>query len=143
MVSQSKNLDLVKTFKKSLMDKLYFRAEAVENEVLDNEILVVGFYTEENYLMIQFTEEFDEQNIKLGMNTYHIERDDQSYGNYGGVEKVFLKRDQIHFTLTAKGKKNMQCEEVLIDFKIGEVEWVDLKASFLKIFGDSVEVGNT
>lgn len=124
------------------MQKLQFTAIEIENDVNEYDILIVGFYNpdEEHYLMIQHQDEYDEDDADLGMNTYHIERDDQSYGNYGGVEKVILQSNQIQFILNPHGKKSLQCEEVLIDFEINDRQFLELKVSLIKIFAEAFEL---
>src|SRR5215203_4960950 len=98
--------------------RLHFETDSVLIEESDVDVLVVGFYTDENYLMIQQSlDEYDEQDIRLGMNTYHIERDDQSYGEYGGVERINLSRNSIEVELDERGRKNLQCDGVQIDFQ--------------------------
>lgn len=120
---------------------LHFETDAVEIENTDVGVLVVGFYTEENYLMIQQSlDEYDEQDVRLGMNTYHIERDDQSYGGYGGVEKINLSRNAIEVELNQTGKDNLECDGVQIDFQIDEETYRSLIEQLRFIFGDSLIV---
>ena len=120
---------------------LNFEAESVEIETTELNILIVGFYSEENYLMIQQSlDEADEQDVRLGMNTYHIERDDQSYGNYGGVSQIDLSRNSIEVDLDENGKKNLQCDGVRIDFETDEETYQLLGEKLKFIFGDAVKI---
>lgn len=120
---------------------LHFETETVEAEVNDLDILIVGFYTEENYLMIQQSlDEYDEQDIRLGMNAYHIERDDQSYGGYGGVEQIDLSRNSIEVNLNEIGKKNLQCDGVKVNFETDDENYQLLIEKLKFIFGDSLIV---
>ena len=120
---------------------LHFAAEQVEVEENDLDVLIVGFYTEENYLMIQQSlDGYDEQDAALGMDTYHIERDDQSYGGYGGVEKILLRPESIEVALDETGKENLECTAVRVDFEI-DAETFDRLAEKLRIiFGNSLTV---
>lgn len=117
--------------------KLVFETDTVEIEENDLNVLIVGFFTEENYLMIQQSlDEYDEQDIKLGMNTYHIERDDQSYGGYGGVKQITLQRNQINVELNEIGQKNLDCEQVEIEFQTDDANYQLLTEKLSYIFGD-------
>lgn len=120
---------------------LSFATDNIEILETDLNVLIVGFYTEENYLMIQQSlDEYDEQDVRLGMNTYHIERDDQSYGGYGGVERVNLRRDLIEIELNAIGKKNLECDGVRVDFEIDSDNYRLLTEKLGYVFGNSLTV---
>lgn len=120
---------------------LQFSTDAVMIEETDLDILVVGFYTDDHYLMIQQgLDEYDEQDIRLGMNTYHIERDNQSYGEYGGVERILLERNLIEIELDERGKKNLQCDRIKIDFQTDDENYRLLTEKLGFIFGDSLVV---
>jgi hypothetical protein len=120
---------------------LHFETDSVFIEETDLDVLIVGFYTDEGYLMIQQSlDEYDEQDIRLGMNTYHIERDDQSYGEYGGVEQINLSRKAIEVKLDKTGKKNLQCDSVEIDFQTDDENYELLIEKLRFIFGDALVV---
>ncbi len=121
---------------------LHFQAEAVEIEETELGVLVVGFYTEENYLMIQQSlDEPDElENERRGMNAYHIERDDQSFGGYGGVRQIILRRDSIETEFDETGKENLQCNGVKVDFPPDSTDFELLAEKLRLIFGDSLTV---
>jgi hypothetical protein len=115
----------------------HFETENVEIEETDPDVLIVGFYTEDNYLMIQQgLGEYDEQDIRLGMNTYHIERDDQSYGGYGGVSQITLHRNFFEVELDDTGQTNLQCDAVKIDFQTDTAAYELLTQKLKYIFGD-------
>lgn len=118
-----------------------FYAEEVGIEESEFEILVVGFYTEENYLMIQKTlGESDEQETDSEMNSYHVERDDQSFGGYGGVERIELSRNQIEARLDETGKANLDCDAVKVEFETDDETYKTLTEKLKFIFGDAVSV---
>lgn len=112
-----------------------FTAEAVEVEENENEVLCVGFYTEENYLMIQYSLDIEDSN-------YHIERDDQSYGGYGGVEKVTLSPNQIEVELDDIGQENLECDGVKVDFETDDETYQLLVEKLRLIFGNSLIVSS-
>ena len=71
----------------------------------------VGFVDDEhapqNYLLLQRGIEDDEQDIRLGMNTYHVELNGQGWSCYGGIEALELQRDRVYITFTAEGVREM------------------------------------
>lgn len=116
---------------------LKFETDTVEIEENDVDVLVVGFYTEENYFMIQQSlDEYDEQDARLGMDTYHIERDDQSFGGYGGVGQIKLQRNLLEVELDEKGKTNLECSGINIAFQTPEDNFRLLRKKLKFIFGD-------
>lgn len=58
--------------------------------------------------MIQHSEEYDNQNQKLGIGTYYIENNDQSMGGYGGIKELILSKNSIQIYLDDKGYKNVK-----------------------------------
>lgn len=112
---------------------LHFRAEAVEIEVNDLDILCVGFYTDENYLMIQ-------KSLDVEDSDYHIERDDQSFGGYGGVENVELLGDSVTFIFDESGKETLDCDGVKADFETDDETFQLLTEKLRFIFGDKLTV---
>jgi hypothetical protein len=116
---------------------LHFETDAVEIEETDLDVLIVGFYTEENYLMIQQSlDGHHEQDDKPEMNSYHIERDDQSYGGYGGVAQINLQPQTIEVILDEIGKKNLQCDAVRVDFETDDETYQLLTDKLKSIFGN-------
>lgn len=120
---------------------LSFEASDVAIEENEFDVLVIGFYAEDNYLIIQQSlDEYDEQDVSLGMNTYHIERDDQSYGGYGGVKQVRLSRKLIEIDLDETGKENLDCDSVRINFETDDETYTLLKEKLKQIFGEGLTV---
>ena len=60
-----------------------------------------------DYLVFQRAHEFDEQDVLLGMDTVYLERNDQGFSGYGGIESVSLFRDHLDVSLNAKGSAFM------------------------------------
>lgn len=114
---------------------LHFAAEAVEIEENDLNVLIVGFYTEENYLMIQKSLDIEDSN-------YHIERDDQSFGNYGGVETITLTQNRIEVYLDETGKENLECDGVKVDFETDDETYQLLVEKLRLIFGNLLMVNS-
>jgi hypothetical protein len=121
------------------MEKLHFTAEVIENVLNEFDILCVGFFNseEEHYLMIQYEENPDEDDTDLDLNTYHIERDDQSYGNYGGVKQIILSPNQLMVIPDEQGIENLACSEIIIDFETDSAQFAILTENLQKIFGEA------
>lgn len=117
------------------MQKIQFTAIEVENAPNEYDILMIGFYSENHYFMIQHSDEHDEEDIAAGMDTYHIERDDQSYSGYGGVQQVQLRRNQIQISLNKKGQRTLKCGEVIVDFNVPQDQWDALHDNLVLVFG--------
>jgi hypothetical protein len=120
------------------METLHFTAHTFSNEVNEFDILVIFFSNDDHYLMVQRGPD-DPQLVALGMNTYHIERDDQSYGNYGGVARARLHKQRLEFTLNADGQAHMACAGVIVDFQVAEPAYSALRESLSSIFQDAFE----
>ena len=71
----------------------------------------------DRFLMIQMAYESDEAEKANGMDTYHIEINEQSYSMYGGVTAVDLKPDVVTFYFDEAGKERMQCPSITIRYK--------------------------
>lgn len=114
---------------------MHFEAEAIEIEETEFNVLSVGFYTEENYLMIQKSLDIEDSN-------YHIERDDQSFGGYGGVVKINLSRHQIEIELDETGKETLECEGVKVDFETDDDTYQLLIEKLKFIFGNLLTIND-
>src|SRR6202012_1826770 len=79
--------------------KSAFTASYIHSEDMGDYILVgladQQFDTKE-YLAFQRAHEFDEQDVRLGMNAVHVERNDQGFSGYGGMRSVVLFPDHLH-----------------------------------------------
>jgi hypothetical protein len=89
--------------------------------------LLVGLadqkYDTVDYLTFQRAHEFDEQDVRLGMDAVHVERNGQGYSGYGGIRSVRLFPDRLQVDFDEKGVRFMgglASTEVMFDFP-GEV----------------------
>jgi hypothetical protein len=82
-----------------------FHANYVSVDDMDD-LWLVGFADEKfgtrDYLTLQRAYDDDEQDISLGMNTYYVERNDQRWSGYGGIQTFELFRDRVIITFTEK-----------------------------------------
>lgn len=112
---------------------LRFECEGIFIEETDLDVLIVGFHADEEYFVIQ-------QSLDIENAVYHIERDDQSYGGYGGVDRIALTRDRLEVTLNETGRKNLQRDGVEIDFETDDETYRQLVEKLVLIFGERLSV---
>jgi hypothetical protein len=62
----------------------------------------------ENYVILQRANTFDEQDIKLGMDSYYIEYNDQSNSGYGICEQISIDENLINIEFPAKSEKDIK-----------------------------------
>jgi hypothetical protein len=115
-----------------------FHANHVSVDDMDD-LWLVGFadkkFGSRDYLMLQRAYIDDEQDISLGMNTYHVERNDQRWSGYGGIRTFELFRDRVIVTFTEKGAIEMgNVSSVEITFQVGAREFAELKERLERIF---------
>lgn len=114
-----------------------FHANCVAIEDMEDSWLV-GFaddkFDTRDYLMLQRAFEDDEQDVALGMDTYHVERNDQRWSGYGGIAAFDLKRDRVKVRFTENGGATMGTTELEVSFQIDEEEYSKLRDRLGKIF---------
>jgi Immunity protein 10 len=118
------------------MSSFVFVATCVAIEQPDGEFDLVGFadseYDPKSYLMLQRAFQFDEQDVKLGMDTYHVEWCDQGSSGYGGISRVFLTLSTVEFEFNPKGIEFLGGLETL---KIS----IQLKTSQLRVLHQALD----
>lgn len=67
-----------------------------------------------NYLMLQYPLQTDEQDRRLCLDGLYIERDDQAFGCYHGVDSIRRIGDRIEIDLTPEGKRRLHVERLVI-----------------------------
>lgn len=70
--------------------------------------------TRADYLMLQYPLQTDEQDRRHGLDGLYIERDDQAFGCYRGVESISRVGGRIEIELTAEGKRRLQLERIVV-----------------------------
>ncbi|RBP26417.1 immunity protein 10 of polymorphic toxin system [Oceanihabitans sediminis] len=123
------------------------KAEKIFADYDENGLLIIGFSgklsNEDFYLIIQdASDREDEQEIELGMDTFHIEVNDQSRGGYGGITELELWKNTLHLKLNEVGKKNLKTDSEIIDIrmKLSEPEFVNLSEKLNIIFEPEKEI---
>lgn len=84
----------------------------------DNAMAVFTFCANEGefaeYLMLQYPLQTDEQDRRLHLDGLYIERNDQAFGCYRGVESIRKVGDRIEIGLNAEGKRRLKVERMVI-----------------------------
>ena len=107
---------------------------------LENEFgWVVGLADEEfdtkQYLQFQRGHTHTAQDQAPGLNTYYVERDDQSNSCYGGIERIDLGADAIALRLGQAGSQSLGLDrKVVITFDADERTLQRFKAGLIAVF---------
>jgi hypothetical protein len=116
-----------------------FIANTVVVDDSDEDFILVGFADEQEgihreSLHFQRSNEFDEQDIALRMNSVYAERNDQSQGGYGGVERVELHPNRVKVTVSREVAKRMGASEFEIAVPISPHEFQQMCDGLRSVF---------
>ena len=119
--------------------EINFIANEIVYEVTEYNSYLVGFADDKNepkeYVIVERALEFDEQDIKLGMDSYYFEYSDQSNSGYGLCDKVILRQNEIVFS--AKHKCMDDITSITVSYNENIIEGVNEYRKMLSnIFGD-------
>lgn len=119
--------------------EINFIANEIVYEVTEYNSYLVGFADDKNepkeYVIVERALEFDEQDIKLGMDSYYFEYSDQSNSGYGLCSKVILRQNEIVFS--AKHKCMDDITSITVSYDENIIEDVNEYRKMLSnIFGD-------
>ena len=108
---------------------------AIEDEVG----WVVGLADDEfntrQYLQFQRGHVADAQDKALGLDTYYVERDDQSNSCYGGIEGIDLAANAIALRLDGAGSQSLRLDKnVLITFDSEEQTLDRFRRGLMAVF---------
>jgi hypothetical protein len=101
------------------------------------EYLLIGLVDDEvavgDYLTLQRAHEFDEQDLRLGMDKVYIERNEQGYSCYGGIESFELSSRAVRVRFDAQGSERMGgTRQMEVSFAAGRYQ--DLRAALEQCF---------
>lgn len=119
--------------------EINFIANEIVYEVTEYNSYLVGFADDKNepkeYVIVERALKFDEQDIKLGMDSYYFEYSDQSNSGYGLCDKVILRQNEIVFS--AKHKCMDDITSITVSYNENIIEDVNEYRKMLSnIFGD-------
>lgn len=88
-----------------------------------------------DYLTIQRDIEPDEKSVRLGLDKVYVERNDQGFSGYGGVESAALFRDHLGLRFNDKGTTFMGgFSEMRVFFKLDSAVFQQLRAGLAACF---------
>lgn len=119
--------------------EINFIANDVIYEVTVDNSYLIGFADNKNepneYVIIERALESDEQDIKLGMDSYYFEYSDQSNSGYGLCSKVVLRQNEIVFSI--KHKRMDDITSIIVSYKEHIIEDIkEYRKILSNIFGD-------
>jgi len=98
-----------------MIEKLVANIVSIEE---DDSMAVLAFCADENhsdeYVMLQYPLQTDEQDRRLRLDGLYIERNDQAFGCYHGVESIRRIGDRIEIDLNTDGKRRLKLERIVI-----------------------------
>lgn len=87
------------------------------------------------YLQFQRGHVSDAQDQALGLDSYYVERDDQSNSCYGGIESIDLGADTIKLKLDDTGSKSLKLDKnVLITFDADQQTLDRFRSGLVAVF---------
>ena len=120
------------------MSKPLFHANFVAI-IDDDHSKIVGFadrqFNTKRYLQFQLSLRSDAQDQALGLDTYYVEKDDQSNSCYGGIQSVDLHANMITLRLDDLGSQRLDMDKVaLITFDADDKALSELRSGLATIF---------
>jgi hypothetical protein len=105
----------------------------------EGEYFLVGFADDQfdthEYFMLQLAHEFDEQDIRLGMDDVYIVRNDQIRSAYGGIIRFELMRDRVRVSLDERTAKKLRGgKEMEVQFDLDAEKFRELRSGLAKLF---------
>ena len=123
--------------------EINFIANDIVYEVTEDNSFLIGFADDKNepneYVIVERALEFDEQDIKLGMDSYYFEYSDQSNSGYDLCSKVILHQNEIVFSIKQKCIDDIT--SITVSYKENVIEDIKEYRKILSdIFGDILVV---
>ena len=120
------------------MSKPLFQTTCVA--IVDDEYSrIVGFANQQfdtkRYVQFQLSRTSDAQDPALGLDTYYVEKDDQSNSCNGGIDSIDLHADSITLKLNDVGSQRLDLDKVvLITFDADDKTLGELRSGLATIF---------
>ena len=107
----------------------------------DDNFILVGFADEQDgryrdALHFQRSYEFDEQDVALGMDQVYVERNGQSQGAYGGIDRVELHPDRVRIVVRGPTAQRLGDSEFEIGLSLAPEEFGQLRQALRVVFED-------
>jgi hypothetical protein len=119
-----------------------FKAKCVVTKHPEGDCHFVAFADEKFdtklYLVLQRAFEYDEQDVALGMDTYHVEWCGQEYSGYGGIENVVLLPAKIAVVFQPQMVRELGgLDRLDIEFKLAPARQKTLRKALEVLFEGS------
>ncbi len=105
----------------------------------ENDILIVGFQNDQDYLIIQYSEEFDDQELVNSWSKYYLEINSLG-GSYSCIDTIELSLENLVIKFNKNGINKFYIDLVNIEFLLTYVQWKELEIFLTKIFVDEKDV---
>lgn len=113
-----------------------FNASIVNIDKDENNILMIGFLENENYdnyVVIQFSNDFEEQDKSFNWSKYYLELNKVG-GCYSCINRINLTKKHIEISLNDYGKRILNYDEININYNISLEEFNKLQKYINIIF---------
>ncbi|GGD44296.1 hypothetical protein GCM10011514_05290 [Emticicia aquatilis] len=119
-----------------------FSASAVNISKDENDILMIGFLEDENYdnyVVIQFSNDFEEQDKSFNWSKYYLELSKLG-GCYSCIDTIILTKKHFEISLNDYGKKVLNYDKISISYDISLEEFTKLQKYINIIFKDEEKI---
>lgn len=119
-----------------------FNASIVSLAKDENNVLVVGFSENEsydNYLTIQYSDDFDEQDSSLNWSKYYLELSNKG-GCYSCIKSINLTKSKIEIALNELGAKKFNTNQITVSYFLNDKEYKSLLEGIKIVFDDEISV---
>jgi len=120
--------------------ELKFKADKITYETsIEEGYYMIGFSDNgdepNQYVILQKSMNFDEQDVELGLNTYYFEYSDQSNSEYDICKNIIVEKEKITFNLKEDFLEDLTKIVISFDKKIIQ-NWIEFESIFKKIIDD-------
>lgn len=106
-----------------------------ENGVLITTLGVPSTEDDGFYLMLQHKDEYDEQDVRFGMNQPYIEYCSQGWSWYGHILSFTLRPDGINVQMDSEAADRMQSDgKIEVNLNLSSTQLHDLRAALHRTF---------
>lgn len=105
----------------------------------ENNIIIVGFSNNQDFVILQYSTEFDEQDLANGWSKYYLEISSFG-GSYSCIDMIELHSDSLNIKLNKNGIKKFTTNIINIKFFLLQARWNELEIFLVKIFENDKSV---
>jgi len=91
------------------------------------------------YFSIQYDSEPDDQDMKLGMDTFYIEMNDQLFSCYGGVKGIKIDQEKMIIRFDQVGKEKLKLDHLELDLSSQAEKFNSLSNTLEIIFSEEIK----